>query len=197
VRRRCRVRPARRPRRADTATDARAVEPTHATGRGEALLAHRSVWRDSMLAQPLRRYTPRTLTDPREPNVELGRARTRGYATDNGEHRDDVRAIAAPVFQAGDAVAAITASLTAEESQASDPGALAANTWPNSKPRSPSDSAGPQPQSVLPNGSRNACDCTVSSRTAVSFRPMRPRLSEEQRASRRASSANDCAYSSL
>ena len=51
--------------------------------------------------------------------------RQRGHATDHGEHHEDVHAIAAPVFQAGDAVAALAVSLTAEESAAADLGALA------------------------------------------------------------------------
>jgi IclR family acetate operon transcriptional repressor len=103
------------------------LEPAHATAPGKALLAHRASWRDSVLAQPLQRHTPRTLTDPRDLLAELGRIRSRGYALDNGEHHEDVHAIAAPVFQAGDAVAALTVSLTAEDSQAADPGALAAS----------------------------------------------------------------------
>jgi DNA-binding IclR family transcriptional regulator len=103
------------------------LEPAHATAPGKALLAHRDAWRQSILAQPLPRHTLRTLTDLRDLAVELTRIRQRGHATDNGEHHEDVHAIAAPVFQAGDAVAALTVSLTAEESQASDPGALAAS----------------------------------------------------------------------
>jgi DNA-binding IclR family transcriptional regulator len=81
-----------------------------------------------LLAQPLRRrYTPRTLTDPRDLAAELARVRTRGHSTDDGEHHEDVHAIAAPVFQARDAVAVLAVSLTAEESAAADLGALAAS----------------------------------------------------------------------
>ena len=101
------------------------LEPAHATAPGKALLAHRDAWRDSILAQPLRRHTPRTLTDPRDLAAELTRIRQRGHATDHGEHHEDVHAIAAPVFQAGDAVAALAVSLTAQESAAADLGALA------------------------------------------------------------------------
>ena len=60
------------------------LEPAHATAPGKALLAHRDAWRDSLLAQPLRRLTPRTITDPRDLAAELTRIRQRGYATDNG-----------------------------------------------------------------------------------------------------------------
>ena len=102
------------------------LEPAHATAPGKALLAHRDAWRESILAQPLRRHTPRTLTDPRDLAAELTRIRTRGHATDHGEHHEDVHALAAPVFQAGDAVAAVAVSLTAEESAAADLRVLAA-----------------------------------------------------------------------
>jgi DNA-binding IclR family transcriptional regulator len=103
------------------------LEPAHATAPGKALLAHRNAWRDSLLAQPLQRHTPRTLTDPRDLAVELTRIRQRGHATDHGEHHEDVHAIAAPVFEAGDAVAALAVSLRAEESVSADLGALAAS----------------------------------------------------------------------
>ena len=103
------------------------LEPAHATAPGKALLGHRDAWRESVLAQPLQRHTPRTLTDPRDLLAELGRIRSRGYAVDNGEHHQDVHAIAAPVFQVGDAVGALAVSLAAEESAAADLGALAAS----------------------------------------------------------------------
>lgn len=101
------------------------LEPAHATAPGKALLAHRDAWGDSILAQPLRRHTPRTITDPRDLTAELTRIRQRGHATDHGEYHEDVHAIAAPVFQAGDAVGALAVSLTAEQSAAADLGALA------------------------------------------------------------------------
>jgi DNA-binding IclR family transcriptional regulator len=101
------------------------LEPAHATAPGKALLAQRDAWRGSILAQPLRRHTPRTVTDPRDLSAELTRIRQRGHATDHGEHHEDVHAIAAPVFQAGDAAGALAVSLTAEESAAADLGALA------------------------------------------------------------------------
>ena len=103
------------------------LEPAHATAPGKALLAHRGAWRDSVLAQSLRRHTPRTVTDPRDLAAELTRVRQCGHGTDHGEHHEDVHAIAAPVFRAGDAVAALAVSLTAEESAAADLRALAAS----------------------------------------------------------------------
>jgi IclR family transcriptional regulator, acetate operon repressor len=102
------------------------LEPAHATAPGKALLAHRDAWRDSIFAQPLRRHTPRTLTDPRDLAAELARIRQRGHATDHGEHHEDVHAIAAPVCQDDAAIAALAVSLTAKESTAADLDALAA-----------------------------------------------------------------------
>ena len=102
------------------------LEPAHATAPGKALLAQRQPWRDSLLAQPLERHTPHTLTDPRDVAAELQRIRQRGYATDTGEHHEDVHAIAAAVFLADDAVAALTVSLTATEHSTNDADALAA-----------------------------------------------------------------------
>ena len=103
------------------------LEPAHATAPGKALLAQRDAWRDSILAQPLRRHTPRTVTDVRDLAFELTRVRQRGHATDHGEHHEDVYATAAPVVQAGDAAAALAVSLSAEASAAADRGALAAS----------------------------------------------------------------------
>lgn len=40
------------------------LEPANATAPGKALLAHRDAWRDSILAQPLQRHTPRTSPTP-------------------------------------------------------------------------------------------------------------------------------------
>jgi IclR family acetate operon transcriptional repressor len=89
----------------------RELAPAHASAPGKALLAHRERWRESLLAQRLRRCTPRTLTDPRDLVADLRRVRARGYATDTGEHDPDHRAIAAPVFQDHDPIAAIAVSV--------------------------------------------------------------------------------------
>jgi IclR family acetate operon transcriptional repressor len=104
------------------------LEPAHATAPGKALLAHREAWRDCLLARPLQRHTARTLTDPRELRAELARVRARGHATDRGEHHEDVHAIAAPVFLADDAIAAITVSLPAAKHATTDPHPLIAHT---------------------------------------------------------------------
>jgi DNA-binding IclR family transcriptional regulator len=104
------------------------LEPAHATAPGKALLAHRDAWRDSLLARRLQRHTARTLTDPRELRAELDRIHVRGHATDHGAHHEDVHAIAAPVFLAEEAIAAIAVSLAAAEHATTDPQPLIAHT---------------------------------------------------------------------
>jgi DNA-binding IclR family transcriptional regulator len=60
--------------------------PLHATSTGRALLA----WlpkeeREAVLARPLARFTPMTVTDPDELRTELERIRAQGYAVSRGE----------------------------------------------------------------------------------------------------------------
>jgi len=84
------------------------LAPCHATATGKVLLAWRGDWRESVLATPLERVTARTLVDPAELRSAARIARQRGYATEDGEWRDGLRAVAAPVFsRAGDALAAL------------------------------------------------------------------------------------------
>lgn len=90
--------------------------PSHCTAAGKALLGHREPWRESVLAAPLPAFTGRTITDPDRLRADTELARRRGYAVEDGEHRDGVLVVAAPVFAAGgEAVAAI--SVTAGEGQ--------------------------------------------------------------------------------
>ena len=104
------------------------LAPAHASAPGKALLAHRQPWRDSLLAGKLQRLTERTLTDPRDLAAELDRVRARGHATDTGEHDPNIRAIAAPVLLADEAIAALAVTLTADEPATLDLDALAAHT---------------------------------------------------------------------
>jgi DNA-binding IclR family transcriptional regulator len=84
------------------------LAPCHATATGKVLLAWRDTWRESVLATPLERSTPRTLVDPAAVRHAAEAVRTRGYATEDGEWRKGLRAVAAPVFAgAGDALAAL------------------------------------------------------------------------------------------
>ncbi len=106
------------------------LAPAHASAPGEALLAHRQPWRDSLLAGKLQRLTERTLTDPRDLAAELDRVRACGHATDTdtGEHDPHTRAIAAPVLLADEAIAALAVTQTADEPTTLDHDALAAHT---------------------------------------------------------------------
>jgi DNA-binding IclR family transcriptional regulator len=99
----------------------RELLPAHASAPGKALLAHRTAWRESLLARSLQRHTDRTLTDPDELSAELDRVRADGYAADCGEHRAGVATVAAPVFMDNEAVAALGLTLTAPELMAAAP----------------------------------------------------------------------------
>jgi IclR family transcriptional regulator, acetate operon repressor len=97
----------------------------HASAQGKAVLAFGSASMvEQALAQGLPRYTETTITDPDELRAELERIRDRGYATNAGEWRPDVSAVAAAVVDgAGDPVATISVSvptsrLTAENQSA-------------------------------------------------------------------------------
>ena len=93
--------------------------PSHCTAAGKALLGHREPWRESVLEAPLPAFTARTITDPTRLREEAELVRRRGYAVEDGEHRDGIRAVAAPVFApGGEAVAAI--GVTAGEDQSVD-----------------------------------------------------------------------------
>ena len=61
-------------------------------------------------AGPPERHTARTIVDALILARESDAARARGYATDDGEFKDAVRGVAAPVFIGGEAVAAIGVS---------------------------------------------------------------------------------------
>jgi IclR family acetate operon transcriptional repressor len=70
----------------------------HCTATGKVLLAHQpeaTVAR--VLAAPLVRCTPRTLTAPDQVRAELERVRAQGYATAEGEREPDLNAVAVPI----------------------------------------------------------------------------------------------------
>ena len=82
--------------------------PAHATAPGKVLLSFRQAWRDSLLAAPLERFTPRTVTSPSRLRAEAAQIRAQGFATEDGEHRPGIGGAAAPVFGAGgEAIAAL------------------------------------------------------------------------------------------
>lgn len=73
--------------------------PAHCTAAGKALLAHME---DQVIAaycsQPLRRFTPQTITRVDALRAELRQCRSQGYAINTGEFEIDVGALAAVVF---------------------------------------------------------------------------------------------------
>jgi DNA-binding IclR family transcriptional regulator len=88
----------------------RELVPAHCTAGGKVLLAWRERWRESVLSAPLERWTDRTVVDPRALRHELEVVRTEGFASEDGELQDHVRAVAAPVVVGEDVLAALTAS---------------------------------------------------------------------------------------
>jgi DNA-binding IclR family transcriptional regulator len=74
--------------------------PLHCTGIGKAILAFLpSERRDTLINhRELKRYTKNTITDPEELHTHLAEIRKCGYSTDDGEHEEHVRCIAAPLF---------------------------------------------------------------------------------------------------
>jgi IclR family transcriptional regulator, acetate operon repressor len=87
--------------------------PPHSTGTGKVLLAYQPVdVVDSIIRHNgLPRFTPHTITDPKEFKRELARIREQGYALDSEEMEEGVRCLAAPVFTPdGKVLAAISLS---------------------------------------------------------------------------------------
>ncbi len=77
---------------------ARSRPPPHASSTGKALLAYAS--KDTcerVIARGLRRYTPRTLTDPEAFRAELATVRSRGYAVDREEFLRGIASLAVPI----------------------------------------------------------------------------------------------------
>jgi IclR family acetate operon transcriptional repressor len=71
----------------------------HCTATGKALLAFSGPGElRSLLKEPLARFTPRTLSSLAELESDLAAARERGYALDDGEGSEDLRCVAAPIF---------------------------------------------------------------------------------------------------
>jgi DNA-binding IclR family transcriptional regulator len=86
--------------------------PAYCTSVGKALLA----WLPDdvvtrVLAQPLQRRTPNTLTDPKLLRNDLELTRQRGWALDNVENELEIRCVGAPIIgRGGAAIAACSVS---------------------------------------------------------------------------------------
>jgi IclR family KDG regulon transcriptional repressor len=73
--------------------------PVHCTATGKAFLAFTETEKvDRILSCKLKRYTPRTITDPDLIRKEFEEIRTKGYATSREEFEAGITAVAAPVF---------------------------------------------------------------------------------------------------
>jgi IclR family KDG regulon transcriptional repressor len=70
------------------------LAPLHCTALGKVLLTYSN----APIPTDLRRFTPRTITDPKALTVHLNQVRSSGYATDDEEFEIGVRCIAVPVF---------------------------------------------------------------------------------------------------
>lgn len=87
--------------------------PAYCTGVGKALLAYQKDdhIREYYRSHGLPRFTNTTITDLETLMQHLDQIRRQGYAVDKGEHEDEVRCVAAPIFDiSGKVVAAISIS---------------------------------------------------------------------------------------
>ncbi len=86
--------------------------PLYAGASGRVLLAFMDpVEIEAVIAEGLRRLTPRTITDPARLRADLAEIRRRGYAVSVGERVDEACAVSAPVRDAsGRVVAGLTIS---------------------------------------------------------------------------------------
>jgi DNA-binding IclR family transcriptional regulator len=81
--------------------------PLHPTGVGRVLLAHAPPEvQAAVLAGPLTRYTPRTITSPDELRRVLADVRAHGFAVNDRQVSMDTLSVAAPVRGAGGSVVA-------------------------------------------------------------------------------------------
>jgi DNA-binding IclR family transcriptional regulator len=87
--------------------------PLHSTGLGKVLLAYLPPERSQVLlrSEALRSFTRNTITEPKKLEAELATIRSRGYSWDLGETNENVRCVAAPIFNyQGEVVAALSVS---------------------------------------------------------------------------------------
>lgn len=89
--------------------------PLHGSSNGKAMLAHRSEDEvRALLGGKLVRHTGATIVDWTEFFADLAAVRERGYATNVGEWRSDISAVASPIFDHdGDTSASLSISTPA------------------------------------------------------------------------------------
>lgn len=102
--------------------------PLHATSTGKVLLAGSPpTLRESILAAPLARITPATITDAALLRRELDTVREQGWAGADAEWETDANAVAVPILgPGGDVVAALSATAPRFRMPASDFARIAA-----------------------------------------------------------------------
>lgn len=90
-----------------------APHPPYCSANGKAMLAYQPEARlNRLLDGNLRQFTRTTITKKGELIAQLEAVRRRGYALNNGEYREDVSGIAAPVFNhTGRVIAALGISV--------------------------------------------------------------------------------------
>ena len=86
------------PARISVETEIGSQPVLHCTATGKALIAFADDELRSLLTEPFKQYTHRTLTTFEELGRELAAVRERGYAVDDEELSPEVRCVAAPVF---------------------------------------------------------------------------------------------------
>jgi len=93
--------------------------PAFCSAIGKAILAHENAAiQAQVLAPPLPRFTPETMSDPAQLRRELAQVRTRGYAINQEEWRRGVCAVAVPILgPGGSAVAAVSLTMPTERFQ--------------------------------------------------------------------------------
>lgn len=86
--------------------------PLHATAAGKVFLAHMPQEQAAaILAQPLEKFTPHTVTDPGHLKEQLQSVRETGYGVTSEEHEIGLAAIAAPIRSLdGTVIAAVSLS---------------------------------------------------------------------------------------
>lgn len=86
--------------------------PPHATATGKIVLAYlRDAEREALLAAPLPRFTARTVTSPAALRAQIAAVREQGYACDDEEFEQGVRALAVPVLDHNGALKAVLSML--------------------------------------------------------------------------------------
>ncbi|WP_445502489.1 IclR family transcriptional regulator [Microvirga sp. G4-2] len=89
------------------------LRPAHCTGLGKVLLAAmpEAQFESYLASAELQVWTPKTITDPTQLRAEIERVRQSGVGFDDAEFNDEVRCVAAPIYDfTGQAVGAVGVS---------------------------------------------------------------------------------------